>query len=83
MHFWQIHTCPFQPCFVFVISCDVYLYMHLPVYVYLCLHLYMCLYSHYIAVFAGVVAAAGLFGLDHVYPRLGEEHERCKFSSWR
>ena len=36
--------------------------------------------SHCIALFTGVVAAAGLFGLDHVYPRLGEDHERCNLS---
>ena len=28
--------------------------------------------------FSGVVAAAGLFGLEHVYPRLGEDHARWK-----
>ena len=28
--------------------------------------------------FSGVVAAAGLFGLEHVYPRLGEDHARGK-----
>ena len=26
-----------------------------------------------------MVAAAGLFGLDHVYPRLGEDHVRSPF----
>ena len=25
-----------------------------------------------------MVAAAGLFGLEHVYPRLGEDHARWK-----
>ena len=49
------------------------------VFVSVCIYVCVFVFVNCIAVFAGVVAAAGLFGLEHVYPRLGEDHERCNF----